>query len=298
MDYEGLRVSQGQTYTVIVPTAAQRGGDFTSQLDPTSATGTSDCNGRATYAGELFDTTQTQQTGTNPNTYCGVPFGYNADGTPSNIIPTANIDALGAKLAALYPLPNASGNGYNYVSNPKLIRTANQGDVRVDQVLTHSDTIFYRFSMSRAPSTIPAPFPGLADGGGFFSGVGDNRAYSIAVSETHVFSPTRVNEIRVGYNRLHTNRFQFNSGTDVSGQIGFPGVPYQPGTDNGGLPQMFFNDVATLGSPTYLPSTRSRIPIPCRTLSRSSCMITASSLAASIVLKSSPSSSRPLHVEP
>src|SRR5476649_1091831 len=67
-------------------------------------------------------------------------------------------------------------------------------------------------------------------------------------------SPTHVNEIRLGYNRLHTNRFQFNSGTDVSGNIGFPGVPYQAGTDNGGLPQMFFNDVATLGSPTYLPS--------------------------------------------
>ena len=47
--------------------------------------------------------------------------------------------------------------------------------MRVDQVLTQSDNIFYRFSMSRAPSTIPATFPGLADGGGFFTGVGDNR---------------------------------------------------------------------------------------------------------------------------
>ncbi|MBB5056417.1 outer membrane receptor protein involved in Fe transport [Granulicella aggregans] len=265
-DYEGLRLSQGQTNTAIVPTAAQRGGDFTSQLDLTSPTGALDCNGRATYAGELFDTRNTQVAGggtsapsvrphdTPAVAYCGVPFGYNADGTPSNIIPTASIDTLGAKLAALYPAPNANGNGYNYVSNPKLIRNYNQGDVRVDQVLTHSDNIFYRFSIARQPSTIPAVFPGLADGGGFFSGVGQNNAYSIAISETHVFTPTRVNEIRLGYNRLHTSRFQFNSNTDVSGQIGFPGVPYQAGTNNGGLPQMFFNDVATLGSPTYLPS--------------------------------------------
>ncbi|WP_263381819.1 TonB-dependent receptor [Granulicella arctica] len=253
-DYEGLRVSQGQTDTSLVPTALQRAGDFSSQLDLTSNTGVADCNGRATYAGELFDTKQTQVSAASPTGYCGVPFGYAADGTPSNVIPRASIDALGLKLAALYPLPNANGAGYNYVSNPKLLRTSNQGDVRVDQVLTHSDNIFYRYSMSRAPSTIPAPFPGLADGGGFFSGVGDNRAYSIAISETHVFTPNRVNEVRLGYNRLHTNRFQFNSGTDVSGTIGFPGVPYQAGTDNGGLPQMFFNDVATLGSPTYLPS--------------------------------------------
>ena len=253
-DYEGLRLSQGQTYTALIPTAAQRSGDFSSQLDLTSPTGVSDCNGAATYNGELFDTKRTQASATSPTGYCGVPFGYNADGTPSNVIPATAIDTLGARLAALYPTPNANGVGYNYLSNPKLIRNANQGDARVDQVLTRSDNIFYRFSMSRAPSTIPATFPGLADGGGFFSGVGDNRAYSLAISETHVFSPTRVNAIRVGYNRLHTNRFQFNSGTDISGQIGFPGVPYQAGTDNGGLPQMSFNDVATLGSPTYLPS--------------------------------------------
>ena len=254
LDYDGLRQSQGQTNTALVPTAQQRAGDFSSQLDLTSPTGVTDCNGQPTYNGELFDTKNTQVSAGSPTGYCGVPFGYNADGSPSNVIPAAATDSLGAKLAALYPLPNANGLGYNYVSSPKLLRTANQGDVRVDQVLTHSDNIFYRFSMSRAPSTIPATFPGLADGGGFFTGVGDNRAYSVAISATHVFSPTRVNEIRIGYNRLHTNRFQFNSGTDVSASIGFPGVPYEAGTDNGGLPQMYFNDVATLGSPTYLPS--------------------------------------------
>ncbi len=253
-DYEGLRISQGQTNTALVPTVAERGGDFSSQLYLASPTGVADCNGAPTYAGELFDTTLTQASATSPTGFCGVPFGYDATGAPSNVIPAAKMDSLGAKLAALYPLPNAAAAGYNYVSNPKLIRTSNQGDVRVDQVLTAKDNIFYRFGISRAPSTIPGPLPGFADGGGFFTGVGDNRAYLLAVSETHVFSPTRVDELRVGYNRLHTNRNQFNSGTNVSGQIGFPGVPFVAGTDNGGLPQMTFNDVATLGSPTYLPS--------------------------------------------
>ncbi len=132
------------------------------------------------------------------------------------------------------------------------MRTGNQGDVRVDQVITQHDNAFYRFSMSKAPYTIPPPFPGLADGGGFFSGDGFNNAYAAAASLTHVFSPKVVDEVRVGWNRLHSARFQFNSGTDISGQIGFPGVPFSAG--NGGLPQIYFNDVATLGSPTYLPS--------------------------------------------
>ena len=253
VDYEGLRVSQSQTNTAVVPTAATRAGDFSSQLDLASPTGVRDCNGQMTYAGELFNTNLTQVSAASPTGFCGTPFGYNGT-QPSNIIPAAEQDALGARLAQLFPLPNANGNGYNFVSNPKTIRTSNQGDARVDQVLTRKDNIFYRFGMSRQPSTIPGPFTGFADGGGFFTGVGDNRAYLLAVSETHVFSPTRVNEIRLGYNRLHTSRSQFNSGTDVSAQVGFPGVPFDPGTNNGGLPQIFFNDVATIGSPTYLPS--------------------------------------------
>lgn len=253
VDYEGLRVSQGQTYTSLVPTDAQRIGDFSSQLDLTTQTGR-DCNGRPTYAGELFDTSQTQVSASSSTGYCGVPFSYGAGGNPSNVIPSAKLDALGLNLAALYPEPNATAAGYNYLSNPLLIRDRNQGDVRVDQVITPKDNAFYRFSISRQPSTIPGPFSGVADGGGFFTGIEEVNGYSFAVSETHIFSPKRVNELRLGYNRLHTSRFQFNYDENVSGAVGFPGVPYEQGTDNGGLPQLTFNDVATLGSPTYLPS--------------------------------------------
>ena len=53
-DYEGLRVSQGQTDTALVPTDQQRAGDFSSQLDLTSPTGVADCNGNMTYAGRTL----------------------------------------------------------------------------------------------------------------------------------------------------------------------------------------------------------------------------------------------------
>ena len=254
VDYEGLRVSQAQTQTSLVPTDAQRTGDFSSQLDLTTQTGVNDCNGVATYSGELFDTRQTQVSAASPTGYCGVPFGYDANGAPSNIIPATKQDTLGAKLAALYPEPNVNGAGYNYLSNPVLTRNRNQGDVRVDQVITPNDNAFYRFSMSRQPANLPGPFPGFADGGGFFDGVEENNGYSVAASETHIFTAKRVNELRLGYNRLRSSRSQFFSNQDVSGEIGFPGVPYLAGTDNGGLPQMYFNDASTLGSPTYLPS--------------------------------------------
>jgi len=253
-DYEGLRVRQGQTLTSLVPTPAQASGDFTSQLDLTSPTGVPDCNGMPTFAGELFDTRLTQASASSPTGYCGVPFSYSANGMPSNVIPASRQDPLGQKLMALFPAPNANGSGYNYVSNPVLVEDRNQGDVRVDQVFSPRDNAFYRFSLSKAPTTIPSPLPGLADGGGFFAGIQDFDGYNAAISETHVFSPTRVNELRIGYNRLRASRFQQNYNTDVAAQIGFPGVPYSQGTDNGGLPQFTFSDASNLGSPTYLPS--------------------------------------------
>jgi outer membrane receptor protein involved in Fe transport len=253
VDYEGLRISQAQTTTSLVPTAAQTNGDFTSQLDLTTPTGVADCNGIQTYQGELFDTTQTQATSANSSGFCGVPFGY-ANGVPSNVIPASKIDSLGNTLIHLFPAPNAAGLGYNYLSNPVLTQTSNQGDVRVDQIFSQKDSAFYRFSAIRSPSVIPSPLPGIADGGGFFDGIQQVNGYNAAISETHVFSVTKVNEIRLGYNRVNTSRFQQNYNTNVSGSVGFPGVPYTPGDNNGGLPQLTFNDASNLGSPTYLPA--------------------------------------------
>jgi outer membrane receptor protein involved in Fe transport len=250
VDYEGLRISQATPTTSLVPTQAQRNGDFSSQLDLTSPTGTPDCNGQPTYQGELFDTTLTQATA---GGFCGVPFGY-VNGNPSNVIPASRIDPLGKTLINLFPAPNANGLGYNYLSNPVLTQSVNQGDARVDQIFSAKDSAFYRFSASRSPQIIPSPFPGVADGGGFFDGIQQVNGYSAAVSEAHVFSTSKVNELRLGYNRVNTSRFQQNYHTNVSGEIGFPGVPFTPTDNNGGLPQLTFNDSSTLGSPTYLPA--------------------------------------------
>lgn len=250
VDYQGLRLSQAQTTTSNVPTSAQKSGDFTSLLDLTSPTGVTDCNGAQTYRGEIFDTRQTQARGSG---FCGVPFGY-ANGAPSNIIPASKVDSLGSRLINLYPNPNAAGIGYNYLSDPITTQTANQGDVRIDQVISKHDSAFYRFSMSNAPETIGSPFPGYADGGGFFDGIQQITAYSGAASEVHVFSAHKVNESRVGFNWIKTSRYQANFDQDVSSIVGFPGVPYASGTNNGGLPQLSFSDASTIGSPTFLPA--------------------------------------------
>ena len=47
-----------------------------------------DCAGHATFAGEIFDARQAQNSGLYASGLCGVPFGaYDAGGNPTNIIP-------------------------------------------------------------------------------------------------------------------------------------------------------------------------------------------------------------------
>ncbi len=260
VDYEGLRIHQADTQTLLLPDPAQISGDFSALLDTTSVTGT-DCNGNPTYAGEIFDTRLTQASASSPTGLCGVPVGgYTAGGIPTNIIPSGSgnnkIDPLAARILALLPPANVTGNpAFNYVANPVENTHRANFDIRVDHKFSDKDNSFYRFSYENQPREVPSPFPAsLIDGGGFFSGIEDNSYRSLALSESHLFRASLVNEFRLGYNRINSHRYQLNFNTDVSGQVGFPGVPF---TDiNGGLPQLTFGDgsAPTLGSPTFLPS--------------------------------------------
>ena len=250
-DYEGYRVRQAQTQTAFVPPTAWRTGDFSSLIDYTTVTGT-DCNGVATYAGEIFDAKLAQAT-------CGVPFQYDGTGQPLNIIPATpvvngggSLDPLALRLAALYPAAgpiNSSGN--NFLANPVRKETRNNFDVRVDQKFNDRDNTFFRFSFENQPSSIPGTFGGLADGGGFFSGQEDFAYRSFATSWTHIFKPNLINEFRLGYNRVNAHRLELNADSNVSAEpnIDFPGVPYSPGI--GGLPQLIFSDVGQSNIPAF-----------------------------------------------
>ena len=264
VDYEGLRIHQGTILNGTIPTPSMISGDFSSFLtttpamaadingNPTGATAL-DCNGNPTFVGELFNARLTQASTLNANGFCGVPI--TGPGGQLNVFGgNTPIDPLAAKLAALYPAPNASANGYNYIAVPVEQTTRNNFDIRVDHKFTDADTSFYRFSYEDQPRFIPPPFGNALDGGSFFSGDEENSYRSLAISESHMFSPTTINEFRFGYNRINSHRFQINANTNVSQQLGFPGVPFSP--DNGGLPSISFSDGSSIpiGSSGFLPS--------------------------------------------
>jgi hypothetical protein len=259
VDYEGLRLNRGETLLAQVPTAAWRSGNFQDLIDYTTpilggnGAPVLDCNGKPTYAGELFNSRLTRSSPQSPTGLCGVPFGYGPNGLPLNVIPAGLIDPLAARLLGLYPLPNSNTPGFNYLGEPLSNATRNGFDVRVDHKVSERNSAFVRFSYGQQHRLSPSPFEATGgDGGDFFSGIEDNVGESVAASDTHIFRPNLVNEFRFGYNHLHSSRYQFNYNVNLSAQYGFPGVP--GGALNGGLPNLTFSDVTNLGSPQFLPS--------------------------------------------
>jgi len=265
VDYEGFRVSQALPQLSLVPTPAEISGDFSSFLTTTVApqtdingevlkgTTADDCSGHPTYYGEIFNTRLTQVSSLNASGYCGVPIGVDASGNPTNIFPKGLIDPLAARLSALFPAPNANLNGSNFLAEPKRTYSRNNADIRIDHKLSDKDTLFGTFSYEDQPSFTPSPFQNELDGGAFNDGYEEDSFRSAAISETHIFTPKLINEARLGYNRINTHRYQLNNDTNVSANLGFPGIPFGPNL--GGLPQIGIGDgTAVIGSASFLPA--------------------------------------------
>jgi carboxypeptidase family protein len=219
-DYQGTRQRTGQTFLSTVAPVAWRTGDFSGfnpVLDPA-----------------------TKQ-----------PF-------TGNRIPSTLFDSAALKLIALMPAPTAPGtvsfNGVanNYLINPVEPSRIDQGDIRLDHKIGTKDSIFGRFSISNQELSPPSQIPPPLAGAQFSSGDWVNNTRGAVISETHIFSPRIINEFRIGYTRLRSERLQFNAFENLSAQIGIPGIPFTAG--NGGLPRFDVSGVTSFGSATFQPT--------------------------------------------
>jgi hypothetical protein len=191
VDYQGTRTAAGQTLVTNVPTSAERNGDFS----------------------------RSGLVAVDPAS--GQPL-------PGNLVPKYYLNPIGVAIAALYPLPDRSAPGANFVSSPSLTDDQNQFDVRLDHSFRQSDNLFTRYSF--VDDNLFDPFAG-SSGDASIPGYGiqvPSRAQNLALGETHIFTPTLLSELRLGFNRVSNGDYQQGQGTSINRQLGLPELSTNP----------------------------------------------------------------------
>ncbi|HET7105490.1 MAG TPA: carboxypeptidase-like regulatory domain-containing protein [Candidatus Acidoferrum sp.] len=222
LDGEQKFQRKGITFTGLVPTDAQRTGDFTgvATLNNPNVPGTSFQCDAATGNPEPVNADGSQPAGV----ACNKIPGANPLNAPS--MPNGLINPIGQALINLYPEPNTNGGSFNYVNSPVRKLDETKFDIRLDHNFTASDSAFARFSYDQAVSYVPGGAPGFAESNAFGSNQGiQNHGRNIALSETHIFSPTLVNQVNGGYNRIFNYITSQGTGTCASATIVPGGIP-------------------------------------------------------------------------
>jgi hypothetical protein len=190
INYTGNRGANPYSSFGIVPTAAQRGGDFSSTFVPGTQTPVS-----------LFD----------PTTKLPIP---------ANILPASEISSIATGLLPFIPLPNQPGATQNY----RLLSTTPQDTDALNTRLNKSvRTNRFDFSLNyqrRSGYTLqPFDFKDLTSGYGINSSIGYNR--TISPHMVINFSS------RLNLNRNETTPY-FAKGADIAGELGIQGLSQTP----------------------------------------------------------------------
>jgi len=215
--YQHVSNNDATTQTAIVPTLAERRGDFSSTLDPT---------GKPV---RLIDPTT------------GAPFLNNA-------IPQSRITPQASTLLNFYPTANVDAGGtYNFQS-PVLVKTTQDAvQTRIIQSINPKNQLFGNVSFQRTAT----------DSGNIFNWIDKNAVTGVdaPINLSHRFNQFMTLRLRYQYTALFTHTTPFFSGQrNVSGDAGITGNNQDP--ENWGPPNLAFaSGVAGFGSPQFASNT-------------------------------------------
>jgi hypothetical protein len=163
------------------------------------------------------------------------------DPFPGNKIPSNRWDPVAAKLIALFPLPNQTGPR-NFVWNPSSTTTSDQINSRVDYRPGDKDQIFGRYSQLDSPSLAPPNLPAPAN----LPVTTSDKTHGLAGSWIHSLSPTMLNELRYGFNRV---QIILSTGTQVNDE----GIPNSLAPGVQGPPGIAITGLTGLGAQGNIP---------------------------------------------
>jgi hypothetical protein len=201
--WEQFRAKIGQTITQMIPTDAQRAGDFSASLG--ASTGViNPCTGDFVLKGQIFDPLTTKNVnGQN----CRTPFA-------GNKIPANRYDNAAnviSNVLKYWPSPNSNGVGYNYANTPNPGGKQQQFNGRVDQNLSEKHRLFARFTYWTIVDTPMNRMNNITAGAG-----SDQATHQGVLGDTYSFSPTMIMENRLSATRAYYDDNPPSVGMDLS----------------------------------------------------------------------------------
>lgn len=236
--YEGQRVNSQTTQTATVPSASMLTGVF-----PGTTT--------------LY------------NPYTGQPLTRSADGTYDlkQVSQWTSASAqLGQQIASFYPsgangrstgLAATAPTAYptsNYTFSAIQVEKMDEFTVKIDHTISDKDSLHGSYNEFHDPTYQPSNIlcgnAAIPYGGCNFNQI----VHFLTLQETHIFGPSFLNTLNIGYNRFQMPRLPEDR--TLSNLPTIPGVFANPTPENKGLPNTAVSGYATLGGPTNIPQNQ------------------------------------------
>jgi hypothetical protein len=180
----------------------------------------------------------------------GTPF-------PGNVIPTSRLSQSSLLIQEhFYPLPNY-GPADSWQTNWRGTMPSSQYktlmESRFDHKLSDANSMFLRLSWNRAGANLwdynLITMPKREQ---------DRRATTLTFSDSHVFSPSLINEFRFGIMREHNPAFNPLDGPALVKEFGLQGISWNPELDKG-APVFSFNNFQQIGATDIYQDPRERL---------------------------------------
>jgi hypothetical protein len=175
----------------------------------------------ATATGTFIPVFDPATTRTNPN-----GSGLIRDAFPGNIVPTNRFDPITPKILAFFPQPNrAPSNPFTFSQNFQDAALSSvdwtQWNIKLDHRFSDRNSMFFRYTTAQHAPKANSFFTDAT--------VGNNREddqtnRNVMISDTHTFSPTLINNLRVGLMRQHFVFVAVNAGQEWPRKLGLPTI--------------------------------------------------------------------------
>jgi hypothetical protein len=205
--FEGLENRSNQVGSSTLPTEEARNGNFSE------------------YGSVIYDPTTLSAAGIR------TPF-------PNDTIPSSRFNSVALKYYAFTPLPNVAGATINNYISEQPSRTHNdQGNARLDDQIDPHDWLSGAFHINVQKADADGPL------GAVTGTITQTRGWNGSVNATHVFTPSIIDAVKVGFNRLVGTDGVFGANhTNIIGELGISGLNEDPA--NWGFPSLYLGTYA------------------------------------------------------